>query len=399
MQPLKQIILPDWFPFEAIEIVRLLNGEINSKTMFVGGCVRNALLGDQPTDIDCATEFLPDEVMKILSKAGVKVIPTGIDHGTVTAVKNKVAVEITTLRQDIETDGRHAEVVFSNDWRGDAARRDFTINALYMDLDGNIYDPTGQGLSDLEGRQIRFVGDADKRIKEDYLRILRFFRFQAQYGQGDIDEKGILVCRQNAEQIKTLSRERITQEFFKIILSKRAVNILDKMFEAEVLKKLRGHEYNAQHLQNLIEHQSAYEADISEGSISLSRYFILSGGKATFHDDLLIFSKAQANFIIRLEAICHRTFFEDEKMVKRSMVKNGRDLTLQGYLLLSAQEQIDDDKAVLDLIKNWDIPECPITGETLLNEGYATGPELGQELERRKEEWLEQILLHTVSRL
>lgn len=392
MKSIKTISLPDWIFEEARKIVRLLNEGEHAQTLFVGGCVRNSLLGAAATDIDLATQYTPDEVMKILSQANVKVIPTGIDHGTVTAVENGISMEVTTLRKDVKTDGRHAVVEFSDDWHADASRRDFTMNALYMDLKGNVFDPTGQGLDDLNQRHIRFVGDAIKRIQEDYLRILRFFRFHAQYGDANINPDILQICAAHNDGIKQLSRERITQEFFKILKTAQADKVLGVMFQANILKEIRGKNYNAEYLKTLIQLQDIHKDIIESFSIILARYFIVSGAKAKFHDDFLNFSKAQANFIIRLEVIANEAFFLDEKTIKKTMVKQGRELTFQGYLLLCAQNKIAEDEAITTLIKTWPIPECPITGETLLKEGYPTGPELGQELERRKEEWLETVI-------
>lgn len=392
MKSVKTLSLPVWLPEEAQDIVKILNDVQESSTMFVGGCVRNALLNEIETDIDLATTHKPDAVLKILSEAGLKVVPTGIEHGTITAVKNNIAVEVTTLREDVATYGRHADVKFSKDWQQDAVRRDFTMNALYMDLDGNIYDPTGEGIEDLENRNVKFVGDADSRIKEDYLRILRFFRFNAQYGQDDIDQNTLAICTDNKDGLKQLSRERITKEFFKIIYSDRAVDVLDTMFKAEILDVLRGKEYNVNALTKLMELQTHHQSFVDDFSIPLTRYFILSGAKAKFHDDILIFSKAQAAFVIKLETIARADLYQDEKSIKRTMIQHGRDFTLQGYFLLSALDKINYAQSIFDLISNWEIPECPITGEMLLKEGYQTGPELGQELERRKQEWLEEIL-------
>ncbi|MEC8664362.1 MAG: CCA tRNA nucleotidyltransferase, partial [Pseudomonadota bacterium] len=160
----------------------LLNeGRENPMALFVGGCVRNALIGAGTTDIDIATIHTPQQTTEILSADGIQVIPTGVDHGTVTAVIDSVHYEITTLRRDVETTGRHAVVAFTADWREDAMRRDFTMNTLLADCDGNVYEPLGLGVEDAKSGRVVFVGEAEERIKEDYLRILRFFRFHAFY--------------------------------------------------------------------------------------------------------------------------------------------------------------------------------------------------------------------------
>ena len=162
---------------------------------FVGGCVRNSLLGQPIDDIDIATTLTPDQVTEALEGVGVKVVPTGVDHGTVTAVSEGRAYEITTLRRDVSTDGRRAVIAFTQNWEEDAVRRDFRLNALYADGEGRIFDPTGEGVADAKAGRIVFVGDAMTRIREDYLRILRFFRFQAWYGRGDPDPAALAACK------------------------------------------------------------------------------------------------------------------------------------------------------------------------------------------------------------
>ncbi|GAB5449041.1 CCA tRNA nucleotidyltransferase [Gymnodinialimonas sp.] len=181
---------------------------------FVGGCVRNGLLDAPVADLDICTELRPETVMELATAAGLRAVPTGIDHGTVTVVSNGTPYEITTLRRDIETDGRHASVAFTRELAEDAARRDFTINALYATRDGAVLDPNGAGLDDLKARRVRFIGDADARIAEDYLRILRFFRFHAWYADptGGLDAEGLAACAANLDGIARLSAERVGSE-------------------------------------------------------------------------------------------------------------------------------------------------------------------------------------------
>ncbi len=164
----------------------------------VGGAVRNHLMGEPVSDIDIACVETPEASQALLEAKGIKVVPTGIQHGTITAVMPSRQYEITTLRVDVTTDGRHADVAFTSDWIEDAKRRDFTVNALYADADGTVHDPLGTGLDDLKARRIRFIGDAAARISEDYLRVLRFFRFQARYGKGEPDAEGLNACATRA---------------------------------------------------------------------------------------------------------------------------------------------------------------------------------------------------------
>ncbi|GLK47919.1 poly(A) polymerase/tRNA-nucleotidyltransferase [Brevundimonas intermedia] len=184
---------------------------------FVGGCVRNSLLGRPVDDIDIATRLRPEETVAALKAAGLKAVPTGIEHGTITGVSERKPYEITTLRRDVETDGRRAVVAFTEDWAEDAARRDFRLNALYADAAGRVFDPTGGGLADAAEGRIVFVGEAETRIREDYLRILRFFRFQAWYGRGEPDPTGLAACAALKDGMARLSAERVSKELLKLL--------------------------------------------------------------------------------------------------------------------------------------------------------------------------------------
>ena len=206
------------------------------RALFVGGCVRNALLGVPVADVDIATDALPSEVTRLAEVAGLRVVPTGIDHGTVTVIAEGVPHEVTTFRSDIETDGRRAVVAFATDIVEDAARRDFTMNALYADARGQVVDPLG-GLPDLLARRVRFVGDPQHRIREDYLRILRFFRFHAHYGdpmQG-LDAEGLAACAELADGLAGLSRERVGAEMRKLLAAPDPAPSVAAMAQAGVL--------------------------------------------------------------------------------------------------------------------------------------------------------------------
>jgi poly(A) polymerase len=205
----------------------------------VGGAVRNALLGEPLGDIDIATTALPAEVVRRAQAAGFKAVPTGIEHGTVTVVVLGRPFEVTTLREDVETFGRHAKVAFGRDWKRDAERRDFTMNALSAARDGTVYDYVG-GLADIEARRVRFIGDAATRIAEDYLRILRFFRFHAAYGEGALDPAGVAACIAGRAGLEQLSRERIRMELIKLLLAKHAVPVLAVMTEVGLLEPVLG---------------------------------------------------------------------------------------------------------------------------------------------------------------
>ena len=205
----------------------------------VGGAVRNELLGEPHGDIDIATTALPTEVIDRVQAAGFKAVPTGIEHGTITVVAAGRPYEVTTLREDVETFGRHATVAFGRDWRRDAERRDFTMNALSAARDGTIYDYVG-GLPDIAARRVRFIGDAATRIAEDYLRILRFFRFHAAYGEGAPDPEGVAACIEGRAGLDQLSRERVRTEVFKLLVARHAVAALAVMTETGLLEQVLG---------------------------------------------------------------------------------------------------------------------------------------------------------------
>lgn len=233
MQASLTLPIPDWIPLNAVrKIFDILGADA---VRMVGGCVRNILIKGAPTDVDMATIHTPDVTMDLLTKAGVTVHPTGIDHGTVLAVLEGHAFEITTLRADVETDGRHAVVAFTTDWAVDAARRDFTMNALYMCVDGRVYDPLGTGIDDARQQVVRFIGDAATRIREDYLRILRYFRFCAWYGHGGMTGGDVAACVALKDELKTVSLERVTQEILKTLSAPQPAAVVAFMRQAGIL--------------------------------------------------------------------------------------------------------------------------------------------------------------------
>jgi len=234
VEPAGSVAPQQWMTAPETRDVLAALGAGGAAVRFVGGCVRDALLARPVKDIDIATAEPPETVMERLAAAGIKAIPTGIAHGTVTAVAGKAHFEITTLRRDVETFGRRARVAFTDDWTADAARRDFTINALFCDPDGTLYDPSG-GLADLHAGRVRFVGEAEERIREDVLRLLRFFRFHAWYGAGAPDQAALAACRKLAPEMVSLSAERVWSELRRILPAPAAAAVLRLMAEWDVL--------------------------------------------------------------------------------------------------------------------------------------------------------------------
>ncbi len=392
--------------------------------LFVGGCVRNAIMEEQGgnydnydydyVDYDIATILSPDVVMEGLSQYSpssssttttssssssssssypITAVPTGVRYGTVTAVINGKKFEITTLRRDIENYGRHAKVEFTDSWLEDAKRRDFTMNSLLADRSGNIYDPLGQGLADIKNRVIRFVGNPQRRIEEDYLRILRFFRFHAFYGNGQFDEAALAACRKFADKVKTLSKERITQEYFKIIESDKARFILDVMFENGVMKDLKFAEYDPDLFQYFCEFQEKYKLMLRDDSFIASRLYVFSGldtGNIDKMKEYILFPKVFLRDIKAISAALKLPDLLDEKTVKECIYRYGRVITAQTLMIELAQDRIMNISAAkgLKLVQNWDIPDFPLRGQDLIEAGISQGAEIGAKLGEIEDWWI-----------
>lgn len=353
--------------------------------LYVGGCVRDCVLKKEVGDLDLATTLTPEEVSRRLKKAGIKVVPTGIEHGTVTAVKNKIPFQITTLRRDVETDGRRAVVAFTDNWREDAARRDFTINTLLCDPTGNVFDPTGQGIADLRAGRIRFVGEAEQRIREDYLRILRFFRFFAFYGKGAPDQKALAACRIHAAKIKTLSRERITQEVLKLLSAPRCVGVLQIMREHKILPALFSGTTDFEGLARLVKNEPV--ANVA------ARLAMLGAGTKTGQKKLettLILPNALRTEISRVYQATTGLKRMDDKALQKLLYRYGRETALGAFDVFCAKKNIPaaERRKGREFLENRPIPVFPVTGRDLLRTGLTAGPEMGKALKRLEAAWI-----------
>jgi poly(A) polymerase len=361
------------------KIFKALGGD--TAIRFVGGCVRNAVLGEAIGDIDLATILPPQDVTERLTASGIKVVPTGIDHGTVTAVIDRKGYEITTLRRDVKTDGRRAIVAFTDDWAQDASRRDFTMNTLLADLEGHIYDPLGRGLADLKKGKVIFVGDPRQRIAEDYLRILRFFRFHAQYGKGEPDEAAVASCRAAARKLKTLSKERVTQELLKILAVPKSPQILTIMRNNNLLSGIISSLYEENMLNSLIKNQNIYD-EYAESA----RLLVVCGLKKACILKMESGLRLPVKTIARMRAILDALKMippVTSHSVKLGLYRYGRDCVVQAlYIAGAAQKWIN-------LAKTADIPVFPLTGKDLLKAGLKTGPDLGVFLKRMEKKWIE----------
>jgi poly(A) polymerase len=339
-----------------------------------GGAVRNALLGEPVADVDVATTLKPSDVSRLCRVAGFGVHPTGIDHGTVTITVERHPFEVTTLRRDVETDGRRAVVSFTDEWVEDAERRDFTINAMYCDGNGKIYDFTN-GYEDILKRRVKFVGTASLRIKEDYLRILRFFRFHARYGNGTPDRAGLDACAKLKSGLSKLSAERMRQEMLKLLEAPRAVPTLKVMAARGVLRKI-------------IPHTDDWRAIERLPGDGLLRLFVLAKHPVHLKDQFRL-SNEQAK---RIEALNDApdvsprlTRAERQRLVYAMGQHTWHDAVALSHARSRAKR---DDAQWLALRDVTEPPRFPLSGSDLLAHGIKPGPEVGRILHGLEDWWL-----------
>ena len=289
----------------------------------------------------------------------------------------------------VVTDGRRATIAFSTDWQEDAARRDFTMNTLLADGEGNIYDPLGQGVEDLKAGRVIFVGEARQRIAEDILRILRFFRFHALYGKGDPDEDALTACREFADKIPELSRERITQEFLKIISVDDPVDILTLMFENNILKQFNFNETKLIVLKYTCDFQRRYGLGFVASRLYALAGFSLKNVEAM--ENLLLLPKVFKKDMEAIDKILQLPDLNNDHAVKVAIYDHGRVPTAQALMIELATDRVMNGYVLkaLEIIQNWDIPDFPLSGEDLIKEGFKPGPVLGEELTRRERAWID----------
>jgi poly(A) polymerase len=356
----------------------------------VGGAIRNTLLGDPPGDIDIATTALPAEVTKRVAAAGFKAVPTGIEHGTITVIAGGRPFEITTLREDVETFGRRAKVAFGRDWKRDAERRDFTMNALSASRDGTVYDYVG-GLPDIAARRVRFIGSAASRIAEDYLRILRFFRFHAAYGEGAPDPAGVAACIAGRAGLELLSRERIRMELFKLLAARRAVEALAVMTESGLLDAVLGGVPLLAAFANMIK----IEVTLGLSADPIRRLGAL--GVSVIEDaDRLRERLRVANVEYdRLWSMAdgwwHLSPARDEQRARVFLYRLGPERFTDRVLLAwarSPQEAADASwRGLATLPARWSAPAFPLRAADFIKRGLPKGPRLGAALAAAEKAW------------
>ncbi|MDQ7079835.1 MAG: CCA tRNA nucleotidyltransferase [Paracoccaceae bacterium] len=341
----------------------------------VGGCVRNALLDQPVTDVDIATDARPEQIMELAGTAGLKSVPTGLEHGTVTIVSGGTGYEVTTFRRDVKTDGRHAKVVFAANLEQDAHRRDFTMNALYADRHGQIRDPLG-GLTDLRARCVRFIDDPHARIREDYLRILRFFRFHAWYGdpENGIDRDGLSACAELAEGIERLSRERIGAEIRKLLAAPDPAPGVAAMEQAGVLHRILPGA--SSHGLAVLVHM---ETEIGEAPRWLRRLACIGGADAK---DRLRLSRNEA----RLLALLTQESATDTGLAELAY-RHGADLAIDVVLLRAVMAGTPPPPDVRTRAEHAARQVFPLGGRDI--SGVDSGPELGKILKRLERRWID----------
>ena len=373
----------------ASRVLKLLNGE-GEEARVVGGAVRNALLNIPIVDIDVATTALPEEVVRRAKEAGIKSVPTGIEHGTVTLVADGQPFEVTTLREDTETFGRKAKVAFGRDWVKDAERRDFTINALSAGADGVVHDYTG-GLADIAARRVRFIGEPMARIEEDYLRILRFFRIHAAFGAGEVDREGYFACIAARAGLATLSAERVRMEMLKLLVADGAAGALVAMADGGLLQTLIGGvayigtfaamiaaERALDLRPDAMRRLAALAVAVTEDARRLTTRLRLSNSEAKALDSM-------GHRWWRLEGM-------DEARARRRLYRLGEGPYRDRLMLAWARAGRDSDAArwieLAHLPQRFTPPKFPLRAADFIARGVAEGPALGHVLTLAEDAWL-----------
>jgi tRNA nucleotidyltransferase/poly(A) polymerase len=368
----------------------LLNGD-GEEARVVGGAARNALMGLPLSDIDIATTAVPDEVIRRAAAAGLKTVPTGIDHGTITLVIDGVPFEVTTLREDVETFGRKAIVAFGRDWRVDAERRDFTMNALSISPDGMVHDYVG-GLDDLRDRRVRFIGDPARRIAEDYLRILRFFRFQASYAGGAPDAAGLHACIVARDRLRTLSRERVRGELVKLLVAPYAVPTLTVMAETGFVELLLGGVPQLASFAAMVEVEAAaaLAPDAGRRLGALGLFTVEDADR--LRDRLRLFNAEHERLVSMVERWWRVSPAHGEAEARALLYRLGpvrfADRVLLAWSRSRAGAADPSWQALATLSARWTPPRFPLRAADLMSRGLARGPALGAALRAAEEAWI-----------
>ncbi len=386
-----------WMRAPATRAVMDALAAAGGEARFVGGCVRDALMGRPVGDIDIATTLTPDRVMAALKAASLKAVPTGFDHGTVTAVSSGKPFEITTLRRDVETDGRRAVVAFTTDWAEDAQRRDFRLNALYADAEGRVFDPTGEGLADAEAGRIVFIGDAETRIREDALRILRFFRFQAWFGQGEPDAASLAACERSKDLLTTLSAERVSKELLKLLAADDPRPAVRLMAATGVLSVVLPQAQGIGRFERLVEIETdqLFQCDPDLRLAALLPDEPIVGAEVA---DALRLSNAQRDRLVSALGTDQRIVSwlsprETRRAVYRLGVDAFCDRTLLAWARTDRPAATPQWRALLPMARGWQRPSFPLTGDQVIAAGVPRGPLVGAVMREVEDWWIDHDFL------
>ncbi len=377
---------------ETRAVMAALEGARRGGSRFVGGCVRNTLLGQAVDDIDIATQLTPDETVAAAKAAGLDAVPTGIEHGTITVIANHLPHEVTTLRRDVTTDGRRATVAFTQSWEEDAQRRDFRMNALYADASGAVFDPTGGGVDDARAGRVIFIGDAETRIREDYLRILRFFRFNAWYGKGALDSAGLAACAALKAGLSDLSAERVWKETKKLLAAADPRVAIAAMEQIGVRALVWPETERMGRLERLI----AREADQFLPGDPLTRLAGALPSQAAARAlarRLKISNEERDRLVAALGEEPRITSYMSMREMRRALYRLRRQ-TFEDRVLLGWADDPKDKtatqwRALLALAATWEPPSLPMTGDQVMAAGVPAGPLVGQVLREVEAWWID----------
>ena len=352
-----------------------------------GGAVRNTLMGEPVADIDIATTTEPQETVRRVERAGMRAVPTGIEHGTVTAVASGRAFEVTTLRADVEADGRHATVVFGRDWKADAERRDFTINALYADASGTVFDHVG-GLADIAGRTLRFIGDPEARIREDYLRILRFFRFFAWYGAGRPDAAGLKACARLKDGMSRLSAERVWTELRKLLAAPDPSRALLWMRQTGVLTAIlpESEKWGIDAIHPLAEAERE-EARAPDAMLRLMAIVPPDPARMAGLADRLRMSNAEKQRLTAWALATPLPAELDERGLRKRIYLAGTRPVVDALRLAALSRP--ELRGLVDQAEAWTVPAMPVGGKDLAQRGMSSGPAMGATLKSLEKAWMD----------
>jgi poly(A) polymerase len=373
----------DWMTTGAAHKVYQALERAGGSPRFVGGCVRDGLLGRKIRDIDIATPLEPKAVMAAAEAAGLKHVPTGIAHGTVTVVAEHTGIEVTTLRRDVETFGRHATVAFTDDWAADAARRDLTMNALSADASGKVHDYF-DGIADLKAGRVRFVGTPEDRMREDYLRILRYFRFHADYASGAFDPLALAASRALKDELKSLSGERLRQETLKLLVARRGIETWRSMLAEGIVDAFLPEATTIDRLAKVAALEQRWK--VPQDPIRRLAALTVTGAGPMVAETLKL-SNADRDRLVAITAPRPDFAVQDPVLVRRQIYDLGNALALDLLLVDWSEPEIDFQQGT-DIVRAWPRPEFPLKGRDVSALGVPAGPEIGALLKELEAWWI-----------